>query len=84
MSDYVTSLVRTWVPVLVGSMLAWLAVNLGFVVDEQTQTGIVLGLSGVLISLYYAVVRWAAKRWPRAELLLGAAKQPTYQPPSGG
>lgn len=78
MTDYITSLIRTWVPVAVGAVLSWLAANLGIVVDEGTQAGFIAASTGILTGLYYAIVRLAEKRWPSAGVLLGRTATPTY------
>jgi uncharacterized membrane protein (DUF441 family) len=84
MSDYLISLIRTWVPVGIGSALAWLA-TFGVDLDADTQAGLVVTLTAVVIAVYYAVVRKLEQRWPaigRVLLGLGAAKTPVYASPA--
>lgn len=80
MSDFVISLIRTWVPYLVAFAIGWL-VSQG-IIDEETGTEASAAISGgfVLIfgSLYYWVVRALASRWPSLGILLGVNKAPTY------
>lgn len=78
MSNYVTSLIRTNVPIVVGTVLSWLATK-GLNIDESAAAGLVAGLTGVLISLYYVVVRTLEKRFPKFGVLLGVASKPTYK-----
>jgi hypothetical protein len=76
MSDAIVSLIRTIVPVIVGLVLAGL-IKLGIEVDE---TALATVFDGLLIGLYYALARWLESKWPSLGWLLGAPKQPTYQP----
>ena len=77
MSDFVISLIRTWVPVGVGLGVAYL-VNLGVEIDEGTQLALSGGIVGVATAVYYAVARFLENRWPVAGYLLGVAKAPAY------
>lgn len=74
MGDQITSIIRTVVPVIVGTAISWLA-RRGIDVD-----GAAIGqaLTVIIIGAYYAAARWAEGRWARAGWLLGAAKVPTY------
>lgn len=78
LSDYVRSLIRTFVPLVVGSFVAWLATR-GVQIDRNTLIGI---LDPILATAYYAGIRAIEKRWPRAGWLLGAPGAPSYA--SGG
>lgn len=77
-SDYGRSLIRTFVPLVVGSVVAWLATQ-GVEVDRTALIGI---LDPLLATAYYALIRAAEKRWPGAGWLLGAPGAPSYAPPS--
>lgn len=84
MSNYVLSLIRTWTPVGVGSLLGWLATH-GLNLDPETQAGLIALLTAVAIAVYYAVVRKLEERWPaigRIFLGLGAGKTPVYADPA--
>lgn len=72
MGDLVTSLIRTYTPLIVG-----FAVSAGLLPDTMSDQA-TLALSGVVSGVFYAVVRLAEKKWPAAGWLLGAAKKPTY------
>lgn len=78
MNDIVTSSIRTTVPAIVGALLGWLTVR-GITVDPVAVTGFTAFLTAVFTGLYYLVVRVLATRFPKLELLLGSAKQPTYK-----
>jgi hypothetical protein len=61
LKTYVTSLIRTVVPILVGNFLGWLA-TLGMVFPPDVKdslAGLVILVVGALFSIaYYALVRW--------------------------
>lgn len=82
MSDKLTSWIRTAVPIAIGVLVTWLATRLGVVVDADTSAAITSGVTGLAITLYYSLVRWAESRWPAAGWLLGAAKAPVYVQPA--
>lgn len=77
MTDFVTGLIRTYVPIAVGVFITWVA-TLGVELDATTEAGLIAGLTGVLIAVYYTVVRFLAKKWPFLEVLLGSQATPTY------
>jgi len=58
MSDYITSLIRTVVPIAVGWLVATLA-NIGVDLDE---TAAVTALTGLVISIYYVGQSPAGRR----------------------
>ena len=74
MTDYGRSLIRTFVPLMVGSLVAWLA-SRGVKVDEST---VLPAIDVVVTAVYYGIVRWAETRWPKAGWLLGAPGAPSY------
>lgn len=78
MGDNVTSIIRTVVPVIVGTGISWLA-RQGIDVDGAA---VAQAVTVVVIGGYYALARWAEGRWAKAGWLLGVAKAPTYTPPS--
>src|SRR5690606_30686854 len=77
MSAAIISLIRTWVPVAVGSLVAWL-ISIGIELDAETQAGLVVGLTGLLVFAYYGIVRALERRWPWVGYLLGVPAEPTY------
>ena len=82
MSTLIPSLIRTYVPVLVGSLIAWL-VTLGVEVDDALQTGLVTALTGLLIAVYYTAVRLLERKWPKVSVLLGSTQIPARYTPTG-
>lgn len=78
MSDQIVSLIRTYVPIAVGAFLTWLAATLDVAVPEEASTGLIIGLTGLVAALYYAVARVLEQRWPWLSVLLGSRKQPAY------
>jgi uncharacterized membrane protein (DUF441 family) len=77
MSDSITALIRTWVPVGVGAFIAWL-VTLGVELDANTEAGLITSLTAVAIALYYTLALLLSKKWPVFGVLLGSTKQPTF------
>ncbi len=78
MNNFATGLIRTYVPIIVGAAVAWL-ITYGIAVDAQTQTAFIVALTGLSQAVYYTTVRFAAKKWPAVEILLGVKNTPTYQ-----
>ena len=80
MSDYVLSLIRTVVPVIIGTALGWLATK-GLSLDNETQAGLITVLTALCIGAYYALIRKLEQRWPavgRWLLGAGAGRTPVY------
>ena len=77
----VMSLVRTFVPVVVGSVLAWFATK-GIVADPSLETALTVALTGALTFVYYTVVRLLeVKVSPWWGNLLGTKNSPdSYSP----
>ncbi|HET9672868.1 MAG TPA: hypothetical protein VFQ40_08490 [Actinomycetota bacterium] len=77
MNEFVVSLVRTYVPLLVGIVATWVGAQLGISVpDEHVATVSGLAVAGVA-AIYYAGVRFLERRWPWFSKLLGSKQQPT-------
>lgn len=75
--DLVPSLIRTYVPVIVGAFFAWLVTS-GIDVDATAQTALVTALTALLTGVYYTGVRLLEKQWPQLGFLLGINVQPQY------
>lgn len=78
MNAYVTSIIRTFVPIVVGTIAAYLVAHGLPDVDEAAVEG---WLTPVLIGAYYAAIRGAEKKWPQIGWLLGKAAQVVYAAP---
>lgn len=79
--DRILSYARTYVPIAVGALFAWLA-SLGLELDPEIQAGLVVALTGIIQAAYYALFRQLEKRWPWAGVLLGSRAQPSYEVPA--
>ncbi len=73
------SLIRTYVPLIVGYLVGWLA-TLGITVTSDQQVAIIGAIGTIAAGVYYTVVRLLEKKFPWATVLLGSSVQPTnYQ-----
>lgn len=79
LNDTFIGLIRTWVPIAVGAVIAWLA-TAGLQLDKETQAAAVVALTGLIQAAYYTVVRLLENKYPAVGWLLGKAKTPTYTP----
>lgn len=77
MQDYVTSTIRTVVPVIVGAVVGFLA-SKGIDIDQSAVAGLTAFLSGLFTAVYYVVVRFVETKYPKAGWLLGTPKKPSY------
>lgn len=77
MSDHFVSLIRTYVPAVVGVVIAWLA-TLGINVDTSASVALIVGITGLSTAIYYTAVRLVESRWPVLGILLGIARPPAY------
>ena len=81
MNQYFISLIRTWVPIAIGWLIAQL-LTLGVVFDDTTSKMLETALTAATIAIYYAVARWLEQKFPKAGLLIGYIKQPLYVDPT--
>ena len=77
MNSFVTSLIRTWVPIVVGALASYL-LTLEVELDAEAQAGLVVGLTAVLQGAYYLIVRVLESRYPKLGVLLGSEAKPKY------
>jgi len=77
-TNFGISLIRTWVPIIIGSVLSWLAINVGIVVSDDDKAKLVVGLTAVVIALYYGLVHLLEQKFPKFGWLLGLATRPQY------
>lgn len=80
MSQYIVSLIRTWVPIAIGWLIGQLFV-LGVVLDDVSSEKLKSAITALVIALYYAGARWLETRYPNAGALLGYIRQPVYVDP---
>jgi hypothetical protein len=78
LNDYLLSIVRTYVPVGVGAVLTYLATHFNVVLPEDASAGLLIGATGVVVGLYYGLVRALETKWPVFGKLLGKQAQPEY------
>ena len=81
MNNFVTSLIRTYVPIVVGAIVSFLVTS-GIEIDANAQLGLVTFLTAVLQGAYYLAARLLEKKFPSiGGLLLGSSKKPEYTEP---
>jgi uncharacterized membrane protein (DUF441 family) len=78
MSNFITSLVRTYVPIFVGAVVSYLATR-GIEIDAEAAAGLAAFLGGFASAVYYFGVRLIERRIPSAGVLLGSVKTPDYK-----
>ena len=72
------SIVRTLVPVIVGSVLAWVA-RIGLELDPEFELALTAVLTALFTAVYYIGARLLETHvTPKLGWLLGSAKQPDY------
>lgn len=78
--DTLASLWRTAVPIIVGTVVAWLA-HAGLNVDSAAATAwLTAGFSGAYYALFRLLEAHVSPRWG---WLLGLARPPQYKPATG-
>jgi hypothetical protein len=77
--DQLASLIRTWVPIGVGFVLALLARKFDVVLDEASSAALTAGIAALVSAVFYAVVRILESRWKPVGWLLGLAVRPQYE-----
>ena len=80
MNNVVISLIRTWVPIIVGSVVSWLATR-GWNIDPTTSGGLIVFLTGLFSGVYYGLVRIMEVWFPWMGALLGHTAKPKYVNP---
>lgn len=79
LNDYMISLVRTYVPMAIAAALTWLALRYGIVLDEDVSNKLTVAIVGLVLAVYYGVIRALEMRWPWFGKLLGSSKKPVYR-----
>jgi uncharacterized membrane protein (DUF441 family) len=74
LNNFFTSLVRTYVPLVVAFVATWAAKHgLNF---DSNNAALILGTA--VAGAYYAAVRWLEAKFPQFGWLLGTPATPTY------
>jgi hypothetical protein len=77
--EQLASLIRTWVPIGVGFVLALLGRKYGVVLDDASSAALTSGVAALAAAVYYVIVRALETRWKSVGWLLGLAVAPTYE-----
>lgn len=83
MNSFLTSLIRTWVPIGIGAFISWLATNYDIIVPADASSSLVVGVVALVTAVYYVLARAVEKAYPwLGQLLvgLGVGKAPEYPP----
>lgn len=80
-NSYVTSLIRTYVPLAIGVLVSWLA-SIGISIDSTASAALVAGIGAVVAAAWYALARLLERKWPKFGGLLGVPKAPEYAKPA--
>lgn len=80
MTDLIASLIRTYVPAVVGAVLVAIgsALDIANLDTPDNRARVV----GAIFVVYYAGVRLLERKYPKAGWLLGLPKPPSYTPPA--
>lgn len=76
--DQLASLLRTYVPIGVGFVLALLARKYDIVLDEASSDALVSAVTALAAAAYYVVIRILETRWKPVGWLLGLPVAPKY------
>ena len=81
MNDALVGVIRTAVTTGVGAFFAWLLTH-NITIDDEAQKALTVGLTALVIAVYYLVVRSVEKHLPTwlRVILVGVPQTPTYQP----
>jgi hypothetical protein len=77
-NDYVIARIRTFVPIAVGAVVAWLATKWGVVIDAETSAAGVSFIAGLAGAVWYQLGSWLATKFSWAGWLLGYPAAPGY------
>jgi uncharacterized membrane protein (DUF441 family) len=77
MNDALASIIRTGVPYIVGSVVAWLAEK-GVQLDAAQVASATAIVAFGIGTGYYLIVRTLESRYPKLGYLLGVPSQPKY------
>ena len=78
MNSLLTSITRTYVPIIAGAIISFLTTR-GITLDGEAAASLVIFLTAVIQGVYYLIGRLLERRFPRASFLLGSSKKPIYK-----
>ena len=78
MTNFAISLIRTYVPIAVGTFISFLFVQFGLTLDGEIALQLTAGLTGLVIGAYYLVARLLERKFPALGVLLGSTQKPVY------
>lgn len=81
MNNFVTSQIRTAVPIIVGQLIGLAAKHFGVIIDADSEVQLVAAFTSIAGILYYTIVRYLERRFPNFGWLLGSKSQPVYKDP---
>lgn len=76
-SNYLTSIIRTIVPLVMGFIISYLA-RKGITLDEELNANLAMLIQLVVTALYYIVVRYLESKKSEFGWLLGSPTAPKY------
>jgi hypothetical protein len=82
MTNFALSLIRTYVPIAVGTFVTFLFVQFGLSLDAEIAMQLTAGLTGLVIALYYGIIRLIERKYPQIGVLLGSTQKPIYVEPA--
>lgn len=82
-NDYVTSIVRTIVPLVLTYVATLVVAKTGWVISQEKldklSSDIVLAIVPVVLSVLYPLLRKLEERFPIVSILFGSGRKPNYQ-----
>lgn len=63
-TSYAKSIIRTWVPITVGAVVAWIVTHWNIVVSPGASATAGVVATAVVTALYYGAARAVEQRWP--------------------
>jgi hypothetical protein len=79
--DFVLSLIRTYIPLVVAGALTWIALALDLDLTEDITTGVTAFVVLAVTGFYYLIARFLETKWTWLSVLLGTPPKtaaPTY------
>lgn len=78
-NDFITRLIRTWTPMIVGAIAGWLTAS-GANLEPEAIAGLTAFLVGLFSTTYYLAARLLEEHFPQLSFLLGSSKDPVRDP----